>query len=103
MYSQPEEPQGWIDYLGQKLVASASYLPVQVSDVLSQDRAFAQVHLSSPGLRSLCAIARFDIEICCSTYTRELCMLRTNSFFSILVTFVNLDGVIFCYIEKLLL
>jgi hypothetical protein len=59
-----------MDYFGQKLMASASYLPGQVSDVLSQDRAFAQVRLSSPGLRSLCAIARYA-----GVHAVVLCML----------------------------
>jgi len=51
-----EEPQGWMGYFGKALMTSASYLPTQVSEMLNQGRAFANVHLPFSGLKNVCAI-----------------------------------------------
>lgn len=42
--------------------AMTSYFPVQVSDVLNQDRAFASVQLSQAGLRHECCITKLEKE-----------------------------------------
>lgn len=52
-----EEPQGWIGYFGRALMNSASYLPSQVTEMFSQGRAFATVHLPFSGLKNVCALA----------------------------------------------
>lgn len=39
-----------------------SYFPSHVSDVLNQDRAFAFVQLSEPGLRYQCTVAKLEKE-----------------------------------------
>lgn len=51
-----EESQGWMGYLTKAVSASATYLPSQVTDVFSQGRAFASVHLPVQGLRTVCAV-----------------------------------------------
>ncbi|XP_017855213.1 WD repeat domain phosphoinositide-interacting protein 2 isoform X2 [Drosophila busckii] len=42
---------------------SSLLLPTQVSDVLAQDRAFATVVLSQPGLKNICALTRVQKEL----------------------------------------
>lgn len=51
-----EETGGWMDYLSKAVTASAHYLPSQVTDVFSQGRAFATVHLPFQGVKNVCAI-----------------------------------------------
>ncbi|KOX73301.1 WD repeat domain phosphoinositide-interacting protein 2 [Melipona quadrifasciata] len=51
-----EETQGWMGYLTKAVSASANYLPSQVTDVFTQGRAFASVHLPFQGLKNVCAI-----------------------------------------------
>ncbi|ESN92555.1 hypothetical protein HELRODRAFT_189501 [Helobdella robusta] len=41
------ENQGWMDYLGQAIKSSTTYLPAQVTEVLSQERGFAVARLPS--------------------------------------------------------
>ena len=48
---------GWMGYLQKAVSASASYLPTQVTDVLSQGRAFATTHLPFQDLQNVCALA----------------------------------------------
>lgn len=48
--------------LGSLTKAVTSYFPTQVSDVLSQDRAFATVQLMQAGLRYECAITKLEKE-----------------------------------------
>ncbi|XP_012538774.1 WD repeat domain phosphoinositide-interacting protein 2 isoform X2 [Monomorium pharaonis] len=51
-----EEAQSWMGYLTKAVTASATYLPSQVTDVFTQGRAFASVHLPFQGLKNVCAI-----------------------------------------------
>jgi len=53
--SPPED--GWFGYINSVVSASAGYLPAQVTDTLSQGRAFATVHLPRPGYRNICSLA----------------------------------------------
>lgn len=48
--------QGWISYFGQALRTSASYLPSQMSEVLTQTRDYAVAKLPVSGVKSVCAI-----------------------------------------------
>nr|CAB3267751.1 WD repeat domain phosphoinositide-interacting protein 2-like [Phallusia mammillata] len=52
----PDEGGSWMGYFNKVLTNSASYLPTQVSDVLSQGRDFATVKLPFSSLRNVCAI-----------------------------------------------
>lgn len=49
----------WMDYFSKVLASSSTYLPVpaQVSDMLTQDRAFATVKLPSSSKRNICTLA----------------------------------------------
>ncbi|XP_061567555.1 WD repeat domain phosphoinositide-interacting protein 1 isoform X2 [Cololabis saira] len=51
--SGEDEAATWTAYMGKMLSAASSYLPAQVSGMMSQDRAFATVHLLSYGQRSV--------------------------------------------------
>jgi len=51
-----DEAQGWMGYLTKAVTASATYLPSQVTDVFTQGRAIACVHLPFQGLKNVCAI-----------------------------------------------
>merc|ERR1712213_61567 len=48
---------GWYGYINSVVSASAGYLPTQVTDTLSQGRAFASVHLPRTGTRTICSLA----------------------------------------------
>lgn len=50
----PGEEAGWLGFLSS---AATGYLPAQVTDTLSQGRAFASVRLSETGTRTICALA----------------------------------------------
>lgn len=52
-----EEPGTWMGYLGKALMQSAAYLPTQVTDVFSQGRSFASVHLPFSGVRTVCCLS----------------------------------------------
>ncbi|XP_047143462.1 WD repeat domain phosphoinositide-interacting protein 2 isoform X1 [Hydra vulgaris] len=54
-----EEPssQTWMGYFGKALMAPASYLPSQMTEVFSQGRAFAIAKLPNAGQRNICALA----------------------------------------------
>ncbi|CAF3902676.1 unnamed protein product [Rotaria sp. Silwood2] len=51
----PEEAT-WMGYFSRKLSDVAHYLPKQTSEVLTQDRSFAFVHLQSPGMKTTIAM-----------------------------------------------
>lgn len=51
------ETSTWTAYVGKVLSAASSYFPAQVSDMMSQDRAFATVHLPKTNQRNVCALA----------------------------------------------
>lgn len=52
-----ESSSSWTGFFSK---AVQSYLPSQVSDVFSQDRAFATVQLNQPGLKYVCALAKLE-------------------------------------------
>ena len=54
-FRAPEEAT-WMGYFGRKLSDVAHYLPKQTSEVLTQDRSFAFVHLQSPGMKTTIAM-----------------------------------------------
>ena len=45
-----------MSYFSRKLSDVAHYLPKQTSEVLTQDRSFANVHLQSPGMKTAIAM-----------------------------------------------
>ncbi|CAF4823599.1 unnamed protein product [Pieris macdunnoughi] len=53
--NSPTEP-GWVDWMSQTLSAGLVYLPAQVTDVLSQGRAFASAKLPRAGYRAVAAV-----------------------------------------------
>ena len=53
----PTAEGGWYGYINSVVTASAGYLPAQVTDTLSQGRAFASVHLARTVTRNICALA----------------------------------------------
>ncbi|KAJ3600562.1 hypothetical protein NHX12_031543 [Muraenolepis orangiensis] len=48
----------WTAYVGKMFSAASSYLPTQVSGMMSQDRAFATAHLLASGRRNICTLAK---------------------------------------------
>jgi hypothetical protein len=50
------EASTWIGSVGRLLGDVAYYLPKQTSEVLTQDRSFATVHLQSPGIKTAIAM-----------------------------------------------
>uniref|UniRef100_A0A672SS44 WD repeat domain phosphoinositide-interacting protein 1-like n=1 Tax=Sinocyclocheilus grahami TaxID=75366 RepID=A0A672SS44_SINGR len=52
-----EEAPSWSAYVGKMFTAASSYLPAQVSGMMSQDRAFATVRLQMAGQKNVCALA----------------------------------------------
>lgn len=58
--SKPESSSLWS--MGFFTKAVTSYLPSPVSDVLSQDRAFASVQLNQAGLRHQCVVTKLEKE-----------------------------------------
>ncbi|KAM9843712.1 WD repeat domain phosphoinositide-interacting protein 1 isoform 2-T2 [Aulostomus maculatus] len=55
--SGEDEAASWSAYVGKMFSAASSYLPAQVSGMMSQDRAFATVHLLTSGQRNVCTLA----------------------------------------------
>lgn len=55
--SGEEEAPSWSTYVGKMFTAASSYLPAQVSGMMSQDRAFATVRLQMIGQKNVCALA----------------------------------------------
>ncbi|XP_037834692.1 WD repeat domain phosphoinositide-interacting protein 1 isoform X2 [Kryptolebias marmoratus] len=54
--SGEDDAATWTAYVGKMFSAASSYLPVQVSGMMSQDRAFATAHLLSSGPRNVCTL-----------------------------------------------
>nr|XP_046271510.1 WD repeat domain phosphoinositide-interacting protein 1 isoform X2 [Scatophagus argus] len=52
-----DEVATWSAYMGKMFSAASSYFPAQVSGMMSQDRAFATVHLLTSGQRNACTLA----------------------------------------------
>ncbi|KAM3598186.1 uncharacterized protein V6R79_014688 [Siganus canaliculatus] len=52
-----DEAATWTAYVGKMFSAASSYFPAQVSGMMSQDRAFATVHLLASSQRNVCALA----------------------------------------------
>ncbi|XP_033944933.1 WD repeat domain phosphoinositide-interacting protein 1 isoform X1 [Pseudochaenichthys georgianus] len=52
-----DEAATWTAYVGKMFSAASSYLPAQVSGMMSQDRAFAVVHLLTSVQRNVCTMA----------------------------------------------
>lgn len=52
-----EEQQGWMSYL---TALARNKMPTQMADTFSQSRAFAQMKLPRPGLKSVCTVACID-------------------------------------------
>ncbi|XP_076852563.1 WD repeat domain phosphoinositide-interacting protein 1 [Brachyhypopomus gauderio] len=55
--SGEEEAPTWSAYVGKMFTAASSYLPAQVSGMMSQDRAFATVRMQTAGQRNVCTLA----------------------------------------------
>uniref|UniRef100_A0A8B9HAN0 WD repeat domain, phosphoinositide interacting 1 n=1 Tax=Astyanax mexicanus TaxID=7994 RepID=A0A8B9HAN0_ASTMX len=55
--SGEEETPTWSAYVGKMFTAASSYLPSQVSGMMSQDRAFATVRLHTAGQKNVCTLA----------------------------------------------
>uniref|UniRef100_A0A9J8AND9 WD repeat domain, phosphoinositide interacting 1 n=1 Tax=Cyprinus carpio carpio TaxID=630221 RepID=A0A9J8AND9_CYPCA len=55
--SGEEQAPSWSTYVGKMFTAASSYLPAQVSGMMSQDRAFATVRLQMAGQKNVCALA----------------------------------------------
>nr|XP_039259061.1 WD repeat domain phosphoinositide-interacting protein 2-like [Styela clava] len=47
----------WMDYFNKVLTTSSNYLPIQVTDILNQDRAFATVKLPTACRKNICTLA----------------------------------------------
>lgn len=60
--SAGDEASTWTAYVGKVLSAATSYFPAQVSDMMSQDRAFATVHLLKTDQRNVCALATWVVS-----------------------------------------
>lgn len=52
-----DEAATWTSYVGKMFSAASSYFPAQVSGMMSQDRAFATVHLLTSGRKNVCTLA----------------------------------------------
>ncbi|XP_063760343.1 WD repeat domain phosphoinositide-interacting protein 1 isoform X2 [Eleginops maclovinus] len=52
-----DEAATWTAYVGKMFSAASSYLPTHVSGIMSQDRAFATVHLLTSVQRNVCTMA----------------------------------------------
>ncbi|XP_065899339.1 WD repeat domain phosphoinositide-interacting protein 2-like [Dysidea avara] len=62
---QPSEPttedsssSGWMSYVGKALMSSASYLPSNMSDVLTRSRHFSHAKLESASAKNICAVTQ---------------------------------------------
>lgn len=54
-----DESNTWMSMMGQALKSSATYLPVQVTDMFNQGRSFATAHLPVAGMKNVCTIATY--------------------------------------------
>ncbi|XP_020499906.1 WD repeat domain phosphoinositide-interacting protein 1 isoform X2 [Labrus bergylta] len=55
--SEEDEAATWTAYVGKMFSAASSYFPAQVSGMMSQDRAFATVHLLTSCQKNVCTLA----------------------------------------------
>lgn len=55
-----EDGEGWMEMFGRVLTQSAKYLPTQMSDVFTQQRSFATVHLPFVDQRTMCSISKIQ-------------------------------------------
>uniref|UniRef100_A0A672SS21 WD repeat domain phosphoinositide-interacting protein 1-like n=1 Tax=Sinocyclocheilus grahami TaxID=75366 RepID=A0A672SS21_SINGR len=57
IFKLEQHTPSWSAYVGKMFTAASSYLPAQVSGMMSQDRAFATVRLQMAGQKNVCALA----------------------------------------------
>jgi autophagy-related protein 18 len=76
-----EEPSTWMGSFGRLLGDVAYYLPKQTSEVLTQDRAFATVHLQSAGMKSIIAmnILNKTLKLFVASYDGVVCVYEVNT------------------------
>ncbi|UJR09577.1 hypothetical protein I4U23_013812 [Adineta vaga] len=76
----PEEAT-WMGYFGRKLSDVAHYLPKQTSEVLTQDRSFACVHLQSPGMKTTIAmnVLNKTLKLFVAGYDGVVCVYEVNT------------------------
>jgi len=55
-WKSSSESESWVNYFGNLVLTSASYLPLPGADVLTQGRDFAVAKLPIDGARNVCAI-----------------------------------------------
>ncbi len=58
IYRPAEETNSWMSSFSRLLGDAAYYLPKQPSEVLTQDRSFATVHLPSAGAKTAIAMIK---------------------------------------------
>lgn len=74
-----EDGEGWMEMFGRVLTQSAKYLPMQMSDVFTQQRSFATVHLPFVDQRTVCSISKYVLFIMCFTfYTYQLMLVHPS-------------------------
>uniref|UniRef100_A0A8C6S9C2 WD repeat domain, phosphoinositide interacting 1 n=1 Tax=Neogobius melanostomus TaxID=47308 RepID=A0A8C6S9C2_9GOBI len=54
--AEEADASSWGSYVGRIFSAASTYLPAPVSDMMSQDRAFATAQLPEPGQRNTCTL-----------------------------------------------
>ncbi|CAF1371405.1 unnamed protein product [Adineta steineri] len=76
----PEEAT-WMGYFGRKLSDVAHYLPKQTSEVLTQDRSFAFVHLQSPGMKTTISmnVLNKTLKLFVAGYDGVVCVYEVNT------------------------
>ncbi|XP_078807190.1 WD repeat domain phosphoinositide-interacting protein 1 isoform X7 [Oryzias latipes] len=74
------EPATWTSYVGRMLSAASSYLPAQVCDAMSQDRAFATVHLTPSAHSSVCSLVSIQklLQLLVVTADGQLCVFNVD-------------------------
>jgi autophagy-related protein 18 len=80
IFRAPEEAT-WMGYFGRKLSDVAHYLPKQTSEVLTQDRSFAFVHLQSPGMKTTIAmnVLNKTLKLFVAGYDGVVCVYEVNT------------------------
>ncbi|XP_038133634.1 WD repeat domain phosphoinositide-interacting protein 1-like [Cyprinodon tularosa] len=78
--SAEEEAATWTAYMGKMFSAASSYLPGPVSGMMSQDRAFATVHLVSSGQRNVCTLVTIQklLRLLVATADGQLFIYNVN-------------------------
>jgi len=82
-----EENPSWMGYLNRAMQTAANYLPTQAADVLTQDRAFATVHLPASAInhKNIAALAVINKNL-------RLLMACADGFFYIYEVNVQTGG-----------